>query len=436
MKKFRIFFLLVALEFFAGACFAGTFNFMGYGAANQGMGNSTVSLPMDANSQVYNPALMSFQPTQLFSIGAQGATTSFAGINKVVTNTPNLGASSVISSNVDTSTPDTLLFDIAYQSALYKGEHPLHIGFAVVAPFQRILESETPNDFQPQYTMYSTDTQRFSPSLNLSMALTDEFAVGVGANVYVVQGTSSHQTLVANQNSNSVYSTDVRTGVSPAAGIAWAPTTHLRTAISYRGKQDYQSEVDEDATISLVGPNDLLFSNLSSLDYDPDMFMAGLSVSDESGNTYSGEVKYEAWGGYNGAAVQMNFSGAYAPTFSQTLPSTPFHDIYTLHLGYQHQFTHDVFRLGYAYVPTPVPDPNTNQGSNILDSIKHEVFIGWGHRWEHFFLDGILELDLVGFLDYLVPINVVKINSQSIGYPGYTIGGTIFGYGLTLTREY
>lgn len=429
VKTFLIFLLI------ARTCAAGTFNFMGYGAANQGVANSTVALPTDANSQVYNPALMSFQPGQTFSIGVQGATTSLGGINQVVTNNPSLGAP-LSSSNVDTSTPDTLLYDIAYQCALYKGEHPLHLGITVVAPFQRILESETPNDFQPQYSMYMTDTQRFTPSLNLSMALTDEFAVGIGANIYIVQGTSSHQTLPAGENSNSVFSSDVRTGVAPAIGVAFAPTSYLRLGLSYRGKENYQSEVDEDATISLVGPNDLLFSNTTSLAYDPDMFLAGLAISDENGNTYSAAGKYEAWGGYNGAAVQMSFSGAYSSTFSQSLPSTPFHDIITLHLGYQHQFLRDVFRLGYAYVPTPVPDPNTNQGANILDANKHEAFIGWGHRWEHFFLDGILKLDLMGFLDYLVPLNVVKINSQSIGYPGYTIGGTIFGYGLTLTREY
>jgi len=136
---------------------------------------------------------------------------------------------------------------------------------------------------------------------------------------------------------------------------------------------------------------------------------------------------------YNGLAYMFP---QYLLPFSQTLPSTPFHDIYTFHLGYQHQFNHDVIRAGYSYVPTPVPDPNSNQGSNILDSTKNEASIGWGHRWEHFFLDGILNLDLVGFLDYLVPINVVKTNSQGIGYPGYSIGGVIFGYGLTLTREY
>jgi len=427
---------IVFLILVARTCVAGTFNFMGYGAANQAMGNSTVALPLDANSQVYNPALMSFQPTQLLSMGAEGATTSFNGINQVVTNTPNLGAESVTSSNVDTSTPDTLLFDIAYQSPLYKGEHPIHVGVAIVSPFQRIIQSETPNDFQPEYSMYSTDTQKFSPSFALSKLLTDDLSVGIGANIYVVQGTSSHQTLVSNQNSTSVYATDVRTGVAPAFGLAWAATEHLKLAFSYRGKEDYRSEVDEDATISLVGPNDLLFSNSSSLAYDPDMLMLGSSFSDQQGNTFAGEIKYEAWGGYNGAAVKMNFSGAYSSSFSQTLPSTPFHDIYTFHLGYQHQFNHDVIRAGYSYVPTPVPDPNSNQGSNILDSTKNEASIGWGHRWEHFFLDGILNLDLVGFLDYLVPINVVKTNSQGIGYPGYSIGGVIFGYGLTLTREY
>ena len=95
---------------------------MGYGAANQGLGNSTVALPTDANSQAYNPALMSFQPGQTFSIGIQGATTSFGGINQVVTNNPNLGASGVISSNVDTSTPEMTFEDLRAGEYLPRSE--------------------------------------------------------------------------------------------------------------------------------------------------------------------------------------------------------------------------------------------------------------------------------------------------------------------------
>src|ERR1700677_3604469 len=108
LRNWRVFFLQFVPLLLGSSGFAGTFNFIGYGASNQGMANSTIALPTDANSQAYNPALMSFQPGQLFSMGAQGATTSFSGINQVVTNTPSLGASSIVYSNVDTSTADTL----------------------------------------------------------------------------------------------------------------------------------------------------------------------------------------------------------------------------------------------------------------------------------------------------------------------------------------
>jgi hypothetical protein len=268
------------------------------------------------------------------------------------------------------------------------------------------------------------------------MALSDTFAVGAAANIFIVQGSTYQPNFPSNENSNALLATDVRTGVAPQLGVTWKTTDHLSTAISWRGKMDYQSQINVNANIGPLTPSTALnFSNTNSMNYDPDMITAGASLNDDSGNTYTAAIKYEAWGGFNGSPISLTFT-TWTGSLSQSLPSTPFRDIYTGHLGFQHKGTHSGLRLGYAYVPSPVPDPNQNQYSNILDSTKHELYAGWGYKWEKFFLDGSLDLDLVGFVDYLVPVQVTKNDSQAIGYPGYTIGGTILGYGMTLTREY
>jgi long-subunit fatty acid transport protein len=435
MRLRAVFFLVLTL--FYGVCsWAGAFNQLGFGARNKSMGNATVGMPVDAFSQAYNPALMAFQPDHVFSIGLEGVTTSFTNINHVITNTPALGASAVTYGDISTSTPDVMLYTIGYVTSVYEGHNPLRLGIIFIAPVQRLFEVETPDDFQPSYSMYTTDMQRLVPSVSLAMALTDNFSIGIEGNVYVVSGVSSHQTLPAGGNSTSDYAMDVRTGIAPEAGVYWAITPQISTGFSYRGKEDYRSQINVDATISLLGPNDLLFTNNASLDYDPDMFLTGVTYKDDSHNTYALAAKLELWNGFSGGAVQMNFQGSYTGSFSQTLPSTPFHNTLSGHFGYQHEFSHSQIRGGYAYVPTPVPDPNQYQYSNILDANKHELYAGWGYKWDKTILDGTLALDLVGFVDYLVPINVTKNDSQAIGYPGYSIGGIIMGYGLTVTREY
>lgn len=195
----RIILIFLAVAALASVSHAGTFNFMGYGAANQALGNATVSLPTDAFSQAYNPALMAQQPETEFSVGLQGAVTSFTPINQVLVDTTNLGAASPTVANVDTSTESTFLAAIAYQTALTNGTLPWHLGINVVAPLDKVFEINTPDMFQPQYAMYMADTQRLVMGFALAKSLSDRFSAGVGGNVYLVQGAESRNRLPTGQ---------------------------------------------------------------------------------------------------------------------------------------------------------------------------------------------------------------------------------------------
>lgn len=216
------------------------------------------------------------------------------------------------------------------------------------------------------------------------------------------------------------------------AGLLYNVGGHWNWGLSYRSKQDYQSQIDIDTQLNVLGPTDLMFSNIASLNYDPDMFLLGTSFGDDV-NTVALAAKYEMWNGYQGGSIRMGFQ-TFQGSYSQYVPPINFHDVISLHGGVEHRFSKTHVSAGVAYVPTPVPDQSGE--TNILDSDKYEVYLGWGWKWHPSFWQGVLKLDLVAFADFLKPETITKTSGQYIGAPGYSIGGTILGYGLTATREF
>lgn len=426
-----ILFLLIVLS---SSAFGGTFNYIGYGAANQGLGNSTVALPVDGFSQAYNPALMAEQSQSNLSLSIQGAFTSFTPINQVLISTPSLGAAANTVGNVSLSTKDAFVFALGYQTALNpKAERPVHVGINVVTPILRVFEINSPDMFAPQYSMYMSDTQRIVPSLTIGKRISDKISLGIGLNFFLVQGTTSETGLVAGGESTSDLSADITTGAAPMAGILVDLDENWKAGLNYRGVQNYLSQLNVSNQLSIVTPSSLAFTGSTSVAYDPDMILLGFSNTSGQ-NSFSAEAKYERWSAYSGGAILLTFQ-TYTGSFSQYVPPTPFHDIITLHGGFEHRYSASQWRVGYSYVPTPVPDQSGE--TNILDSDKHEFYLGYGWKWDKLsWLDGKVSLDLVAFGDYLVPKKITKVSSLFIGAPGYSIGGTIFGYGATVTRDF
>lgn len=423
-----------AAVFFAQTASAGVFNYIGYGARNQALGNSTVAAPTDGFSQAYNPALMAEQQGVVFSASVEGATTSFAPISNVLTDTTTLGAATNTIGSPDMSTRDTFVFAIGYEAPLNPAAgRPVHFGINVVVPIQRVFEIDTPDMFLPEYSMYRSDTQRLVPGITLAKRLSDRFSLGLGANFFLVQGSSTRARLPTGGESTQNLTTEIDTGIAPMVGLLYDVAEHWKLGVNYRGNQNYQTQLNVDTQLNPgTGPTDILFTGNTSVAFDPDMFLLGGSYSDDL-DTYTAAARLELWNGYSGAAMILNFQ-SFSGSFSQTVPPSPFHDIIAIQTGYEHRYLHSRLRFGYVYDPTPVPDQSGQ--TNIVDSDKHEFSAGYGWKWDHWLMDGKLNVDICAFYDYLVPKTVTKTNSAFIGAPGYSIGGSIFGYGATATREF
>ncbi len=419
---------------------ADTWSSLGYGAKNQSMANSTMSLPTDAYSQSYNPSLMAFQPKVLASFGMEGSIAKFENISGVIVDTPSLsGTSNYTTGSVDTQVPDSFLYTIGIQAPLSKkAEDPLHLGIIVSSPVAKVLGIDTQDAYQPQYAMYLNDTQRLHFETNLAKALSENLALGLGAQIYYIQGTTSTARLPtgAGNNSTARLRADVKPAVAPTAGLTYTAgeTKNLSLGFVYRGKQDSRSQVDFSNIIGLgFGSNPFVLTATNSLYFDPETFMLGASYLSGK-NKFSASTHFERWSDFSGTTMVLTFT-TFKDTFHQTLADTKYHDVFTWHAGYEHGISEDLaIRLGYAYIPSPVPDQNGE--SNVLDSDKHEGFIGAGYKWQSDLTDGPLHIDACAFLHYLTPKTVTKVSGLSVGAPGYKIGGTVFGYGITMTAEY
>lgn len=428
---------LILTLFFSFPVFASTQSFYGLGAANIGLANSSLCSPQDAFSQSYNPALMAHQPGVLFSFGLQGAITQFDKINQVKVDDPDLGGSSTPTDNikdVDTKTPDVFLASMGLKLVLGKRlERPLHLGLNIVTPIDRILGIETQDAFVPQYTMYLSDSQRLTMSFNLARKLSDAWTLGVSVDHYLVQGATARVRLPSGGNSTTKLKMDARSGLSPGVALLYQPSGTWSFSGVYKYKKDYRSEMDLNNTINiLTAPSPLYMSLTGSLYYDPENLSLGVSRKWGS-DTLFVAARYDRWSQYAGPVMRMSFAN-FTTSLSQTLPSTQFHDVVNLFTGFERKWSATVMRLGYSYMPTPVPDQSG--ALNFVDSDRHVVTGGYGLKWHPEWMDNPLHLDMAGFLHYLNPKTVTKTSAAYIGAPGYKIGGMVYGYALTFTTEF
>jgi long-subunit fatty acid transport protein len=257
--------------------------------------------------------------------------------------------------------------------------------------------------------------------------------MGLGANTYLVQGANARMRMPAGGNSTGKIKMDVKRGLAPVVGTLWRPTEHISAALTYYAKQDNRSDFRFENTIGVLSPAILNLTAQSSLYFDPETYGGGVSYHDDK-DTYAFSTLYERWSAFSGSEMRLNFE-SFLNSFSQTLPNSTFHDIWRLQAGYEHRWDSWAWRGGYSYFPSPVPEPVGDL--NFLDSDRHTLHLGIGKKWEKpfDFLDGNFRLDIAGFVQYLTAKNIVKTNPNNIGYPGYKVGGWVYGYGLTATSE-
>ena len=113
-----------------------------------------------------------------------------------------------------------------------------------------------------------------------------------------------------------------------------------------------------------------------------------------------------------------------------SVPKLEFRDVISPGLGIEVPVLSWFLRAGYRYEPERLIDQDEN--SNFLDTDVHLLSTGVGHTFGSLTLDAHLQYH------QLVSKTIYKQNPEAIGYKkeGYSIGGSLLNYGLTLSMTF
>lgn len=406
----------------------------GLGSWNSALVGANRTEAKEAFMASYNPATMSFVEKSLFSLGYQASHDSFKSIDNVVVSNEYIGGTST-TGNVDVDVEDTNAIYASGIFALGTTDKKFRMGFTFGMPLDKLVGVETQSTYQPQYTMYFADTQRIIMNTSASWLQRDNLAIGIGAHLFLVTGSTLRSILPASSGGEDRTSSidmklEVKLSVIPSFGMLYKWNKEHSTALTYFGERDADLvfSAKNDVNVLSSNPIPINFEGYSSLYYDPETISLSHSYASLKWSWYN-TLDWERWSHFQSAVVRIKFESS--TTFGQFPIDSQYSDILTFRTGFEIPSGEASWQLGYAYRPSPVPEPESN--TNFLDSDKHLLGLGYSKKVQDpmgFFKDKIqMHLSLQGH--YLVEKKVEKQDATDIGAPGYSIGGWVLAYGLS-----
>jgi len=372
---------------------------------------------------------MSFLPSNK-SFGFLYAHDQFEKINNVQTDSFFYGGSSE-TTNVNTDVPDTLDFLFGSIWELGKSERNYRLGINFSSPLDKVTEPATNDPYQPQYSGYNADSQRLTLSAGLSGVVTPQLSFGLGVSYYLVQAATYQSRMPTDtgtgRTSTGNFKMRVNASLAPMAGLTWSDRSNWMT-LYFAGTRDHKLRLKNETLFGPVGST-VSFDTEASLFYDPETWSLGYAFTgDEWDFLLSGD--WERWNRYDGGYVRYTFR-----TFNGSLKQYPvdmtFNDIFAVKAGVSRKWGESALRLGLGYRPSPHKDLDAQ--TNYIEPDRWVAGIGYAFKsmlWN--LLDESVKFETHFQTHYLVPKDVTKTDSTSIGAPGYKVGGYVFSCGLNM----
>lgn len=409
----------------------------GVGSASQSMSGAARAHSMDAFAVLENPALLSDHEDFRVSLSLQNFGDSLQNIDNVVTENTRTGSSQIQRGSVRQDQPDQNLIGLGVIVPFGQTDWRPRFGLSVFSPVDKLLETQTQDNYQPRYVFTQSDLARpdiagglsFDPWTNVSVGLSIRAFLNTWAHL------KSRLPSKSQGKSSSMNSTiTAKPGVSPLLGVRAKFNDH-RVAFNYAAIRDMRMTIDHEGDIYLLGADPIIFEMDTSMFYDPETFSFSYAYVLDQPWMFFAAADYERWSKFDGAVTRINFK-SYEGSFQQMQESTSMKDIFVLRGGVSYRTTdkHHL-RAGYAYRPTPVPD--LTGPTNFLDADRHIFGLGSAWKLDSFFgWDHICQLDLHFQAHRLIPKDVVKVSSTDIGAPQFAVGGWLWNIGGTLSTSF
>ena len=413
----------------------------GFGSSTAALAGANRSAGYDGYAMDRSPSLMSFLPS-VNSYGLLGAHDEFEKIQNVHTDDFFYGGSSQ-TGDFDTNIPDTFNFLFGSVFALGKSDWNHRIGVDFSMPVDKVTEPSTKDNYQPQYAGYSSDSQRMTVSLGGSSMPADWLSVGFGMHYHLVQAASYESRMPSDTGAGRTTTGNLKMTVKPViapfagATLVTNPeslkpesveSSHYFT-IHYLAARDAKVKIRNEVLMGVVGSTPVSFDNEASLFYDPETWSLGWAYKSINIDVMA-SLDRELWSKYDGGIMKYSFR-TFQGTFQQYKNDIIFKDIWIPRVGVSFKWSDSAFRMGAAYRESPHSDMDGK--TNYIEPDRWIGGLGYSFPSKMFgLLDSPIKLESHVQAHYLVPKQVTKTDSTSLGAPGYKIGGWMFSYGINV----
>jgi len=276
-------------------------------------------------------------------------------------------------------------------------DNRVFVGVTAYVPSAAVVRARAHDPARPSFYLYDASTEHYELFAAFGVRVTDWLHLGVGARFGATQGGSTAIVLdpVRGRFTSQELDTAQQSVTSPIVGLLVGPLgpdeVKFRAGFVMRDRSSFDVTLPASLTISGLDVG-LLLDIVTLSNFTPRTWTGGVTVDVIDSVSVSFDAQYAQWSeapapflrvsnDVSGEGLErLGLGDALdAPAEGQDRIVSPgFIDTVNLRVGLEGQLLQKtlLWRAGYGYRPTPVPDQTS--GTNIVDNTAHIVSVGAG----------------------------------------------------------
>lgn len=325
------------------------------------------------------------------------------------------------------------------------------VGVTAYVPSAVLVRARAHDPARPSFYIYDASTEHYELFAAVGVRVTDWLHLGLGARFGATQGGSTAIVLdpVRGRFTSQQLDTAQQSVTSPIIGVLAGPMgpdeVKVRAGFVMRDRSSFDVTLPASLTISGLDIG-LLLDIVTLSNFSPRTWTGGVTVDVVDTVSVSFDAQYAQWSEAPAPFLRVSndISGEGlerlglgdaldAPAEGQDRIVSPgFVDTVNLRVGVEGQVLQKtlLWRAGYAWRPTPVPDQTS--GTNIVDNSAHIVSVGAGVNMK---LPLVAEKPFQVNASYQAQVFQPRVtekasNRDPVG--GWTSSGVVHAFGLDL----
>jgi long-subunit fatty acid transport protein len=395
-----------------------------------------------AANNFHAPALLGYSKTTQFSFDVFYIHSNFKDIDNVVTKNETNTVNTFDRDDVDVDPKPTAMLAAHLSMPLFSPDG-MKFNLSFFAPFDRLMEADTGDPYQPRYVMYDNRFVRPILIFTGSKSFGDwSYSAGVH---------TGFQT-----NGETYFITRTTTGNPSVAKMSFNAKPSVGAVVSISRKKDkhtsyftFQQEMKSKLENRATGETEIAsntsfqfdFDVAALLYYDPMTLRVGHQM-ELTDSTLFLALEYQHWENFEGPSLQLKKRGG-TINGSQDYEKLKLKNIFIPKIGFEKSLSDRwIGKVGYFYRKSPLYTNNLKHSGNTIDVDKHVGSIGAAHLFKFYEKD--LTLDFAYQAHLLRTQKITKTPNREdgdasepkIGSPGYEVGGMIHVVSLGLSWMY